>query len=104
MPETKTTLHQDMDDVLAAYKEAGADRVGILQLKDEAHMLKETKTTKQLSTEEFKELMGKEWDNMLLHIKPKPKCDHEWNNEGINPEYCLKCGMSLMAHAMMECP
>lgn len=64
----------------------------------------ESKTTKELTIEEFKQLMEKSWDDMLLHIKPKPKCDHDWNNEGINPTHCLKCGMSLMAHAMMECP
>lgn len=41
----------------------------------------------------------------LVHMTKTPApCDHEWNNEGVNPEYCLKCGMSIMAHAFMECP
>ena len=30
-------------------------------------------------------------------------CDHEWVPEDENPEYCAKCGTSLMAYAMMEC-
>lgn len=33
-----------------------------------------------------------------------PWCDHDWNNEGINPTHCLKCGKSFMAYAFMECP
>lgn len=31
-------------------------------------------------------------------------CDHDWNNEGINPTHCLKCGQSFIAYAFMEAP
>jgi len=34
----------------------------------------------------------------------KSKCDHDWNNEGVNPTHCLKCGQSFMAYVFMECP
>ena len=34
----------------------------------------------------------------------KSKCDHDWNNEGINPTHCLKCGQSFTAYAFMEAP
>lgn len=34
----------------------------------------------------------------------KSACDHDWNNEGINPTHCLKCGQSFTAYAFMECP
>lgn len=43
-------------------------------------------------------------EGIHVHVTKHAPCDHEWDNEGVNPEYCLKCGMSLMAHAMMECP
>ena len=47
------------------------------------------------------------WDEVIAKLKAQPArepCKHEWNNGGMNPEYCLKCGMSIMAHAFMECP
>lgn len=31
-------------------------------------------------------------------------CDHEWNNEGCDPEYCLKCGMTFWRYVFTECP
>lgn len=34
---------------------------------------------------------------------PKP-CDHDWDNEGCNPESCLKCGMSFTRYVHTECP
>lgn len=34
----------------------------------------------------------------------KSKCDHDWNNEGVNPTQCLKCGQSFWAYAFMEMP
>lgn len=59
----------------------------------------------------MKEISDKAWDDMVLHLKEKyppdgnkPVCKHDWNNDGINPTHCLKCGMSIMAHAFMECP
>jgi len=48
---------------------------------------------------------GAEREQFMAHFMPKPqKCDHDWKYEGGNPSHCKKCGMSLMAHAMMECP
>jgi hypothetical protein len=68
-----------------------------------------TATTK--ADEHFHAYMDKAWEKHIAKLKAKyppdgvtPKCDHDWNNEGCNPTHCLKCGMSIMAHAMMECP
>jgi hypothetical protein len=48
---------------------------------------------------------AKPTEGIQVHITPtREPCSHEWNNGGINPEYCVKCGMSLIAHAFMECP
>jgi hypothetical protein len=44
-------------------------------------------------------------EGIHVHVTKTPEpCDHEWNNGCVNPEYCLKCGISLWAHAFMECP
>lgn len=44
-------------------------------------------------------------EGMQVHItKTREPCDHEWNNEGCNPTHCQKCGISIEAHAFMECP
>ena len=41
----------------------------------------------------------------MAHFMPKRKpCDHDWEYVDGNPSHCKKCGMSLMAHAFMECP
>lgn len=34
----------------------------------------------------------------------REKCDHDWDNDGCNPEFCLKCGMSFIRYVHMECP
>lgn len=44
-------------------------------------------------------------DILIFECKlDKSKCDHEWNNEGLNPTHCLKCGQSFTAYAFMEMP
>lgn len=41
----------------------------------------------------------------FVHVSETPKpCDHDWDNEGCNPEYCLKCGMSFIRYAFCEMP
>lgn len=30
--------------------------------------------------------------------------EHEWDNDGCNPERCLKCGMSFTRYIFTECP
>ncbi len=45
--------------------------------------------------------------NELKNMQRPKRCapnEHEWNNGGCNPEYCVKCGMSFIAHVFMECP
>jgi hypothetical protein len=69
-----------------------------------------SETTKRGELEDFMKRLAanpnaKLPEGMQVHITKTPKpCEHEWNNGGVNPEYCLKCGMSLWAHAFMECP
>lgn len=29
--------------------------------------------------------------------------DHHWNNGGMDPEYCLRCGMGFWRYAFTEC-
>lgn len=52
------------------------------------------------------ELFGvKPGDITLVHVSETPKpCDHDWDNEGMNPEQCLKCGMSFTRYIFTECP
>jgi hypothetical protein len=51
--------------------------------------------------EETAKIMGVEPEEItLVHVSETPKpCDHDWNNGGCNPEYCLKCGTSFMRYA-----
>lgn len=40
------------------------------------------------------------------YAKAHPTCDpheHDWNNEGVNPDQCLRCGMSFTRYIFMEC-
>lgn len=40
------------------------------------------------------------------HAKRPPTCnpsEHDWNNDGIDPTHCLRCGMSFTRHIFMEC-
>lgn len=51
------------------------------------------------------EQLGLDADTAFVHVSPvREPCDHEWNNGGHNPDHCVKCGMSIMAHAFLECP
>ncbi|MGZ4968024.1 MAG: hypothetical protein ACXV8O_01295 [Methylobacter sp.] len=50
--------------------------------------------------------MGVAPDEIIIaHVMETPKpCDHDWDNDGCNPEYCLKCGISFMRYAFTEMP
>lgn len=44
--------------------------------------------------------------NQIAKSRPL-KCEpheHDWDNDGCNPEQCLKCGMGFTAYTFMECP
>ncbi len=39
-----------------------------------------------------------------VHVTKTPEpCDHDWDNDGRNPERRLKCGLSFIAYTHMEC-
>jgi hypothetical protein len=65
----------------------------------------EQERLKELVVETAK-LMGVEPEEItLVHVSETPKpCDHDWDNDGCNPEYCLKCGISFMRYAFTEMP
>lgn len=42
-------------------------------------------------------------DANLEMVKHGEPCDHRFTQQG-RDDYCIKCGMSLMRHAMTECP
>lgn len=42
-------------------------------------------------------------DAKLKMAKPGERCEHLFTQQG-DGDYCRKCGVSLMYHAMMECP
>jgi len=50
--------------------------------------------------------LGCEPDEITVaHVMETPKpCEHEWDNDGCNPEFCLKCGISFMRYAFTEMP
>ncbi len=55
--------------------------------------------------EEAADILGTTPDKCSVHITRVPEpCDHDWDNDGCNPEYCLKCGMSFMRHIFTEMP
>ena len=42
-------------------------------------------------------------DEVQVHISPAyTPCDHDWNTV-MEPEYCLKCGMSFTRYIFTEC-
>lgn len=51
-----------------------------------------------------KEELDQKGNVICVLTLPKPPCDHEWPDECDTYSQCLKCGMSLMRHAFMECP
>jgi hypothetical protein len=58
-----------------------------------------------MKTNAAAELAGGIDEVEVVHVRFTPlPCDHEWDNDGYNPEFCLKCGLSFMAHAFMEMP
>lgn len=43
-------------------------------------------------------------DANLLPVSPHgDPCEHRFTQQG-RDDYCIKCGMTLMRHAMTECP
>lgn len=41
----------------------------------------------------------------IVHVsKTPPKCDHVWDNDGIEPERCLKCGTTFISYVFRCMP
>lgn len=60
---------------------------------------------KELTVEAAKQFGVEPEEITIVHVSETPKpCDHDWNNGGCEPEYCLKCGMSFMRYAFCEMP
>lgn len=60
---------------------------------------------KELTVEAAKQFGVEPEEITIVHVSETPKpCDHDWDNDGCEPEFCLKCGISFMRYAFCEMP